>query len=364
MEILEAASSQAVPWAPSAFGPPDPLLSANVYCAGRLDDLLVRGIAPFWRAWCEGHGESGSAFSASRRWRLWFVRYRRGGDHLKLRIHGPQAEAPLLREELSRAVESYFALLPPPTPAEMEQPRGRMDVPPIDPEDRVAADYPDRSLLFTTYERSFVSFGGPPLMGDDRYVSSLIGFLSGAAEQLLYDLKLDASGSVPHQKRQTLLMKMVIGSLATLAFSEEQRTGYLRHHRDWLLRFALNKALDRREKGRELIGKFEQQVARMGAGTGPIERTLVRVWDGPGREEEVPGPLRSLADHLEGFRGNLSYQLDPFTEEPAFTGLFKALHTVANQLGLPMVEEAFTYHLLLQVRNPEKAAGDLLLMPA
>ncbi len=65
-------------------------------------------------------------------------------------------------------------------------------------------------------------------------------------------------------------------------------------------------------------------------------------------------PLRLLADYLEGFRGDPAYQLDPFTDEPAFTGVFKGIHGVANQLGLPMAEEAFTHHLLQGLRAPEK----------
>jgi hypothetical protein len=181
-------------------------------------------------------------------------------------------------------------------------------------------------------------------------------------EQILSDLKLDPTGQVPHQKRQSLLMKMIIGSLATLDYSEEQRTDYLLHHRNWLLRFALLKALDRAEKSRELLARYQQQIERMGAGIGPVERTLQRVWDAA-RENPIGGPLRDLADYLETFRGDPAYQLDPFTDEPAFTGVFKALHSVANQVGLPMPEEAFTHHLLLHVRAPHKAATGLQLMP-
>lgn len=333
---------------------PDPAVTASVYNAHRLDDLLLRGIAPFWQQ--VKSGELGHLC------RIWFVRYRRGGDHLKVRIHAPEEMVPELRRQLQEAVDRYFAGLPPHTAEEALEKRGRAELPPLDREDRTSDEYPDRSLLWTSYERSHVSLGGSPLLQDDVYVGHLTRFLSDAGEQLLKDLKLDESGSVPHQKRQTLLMKMIIGSLATLDFSEEQRTGYLLHHRNWLLRFALIKALDRAEKASELLGRYQRQIEKMGAGIGPIERTMQRIWDAPAGEGPA-GPLRLLADHLETFRGIQAYQLDPFSEEPAFTGIFKALHSVANQLGLPMHEEAFTYHLLLHVRAPRKAAAGLQLMP-
>lgn len=341
----------------SAAASPDPLVSASIYCAGRLDDLLLRGIADFWRRV--------RAEDPDHSCHIWFVRYRRGGEHLKVRVHAPAAKAPFLRDELEQAVRRYFATLPEPTAEEAAAKRGRAELPPLDPEDRVADEYPDRSLLFTTYERSYVSLGGNPLLEDDFYVGRLTAFLALVGEKLLAELPLDTSGAlpqVPHGKRQAQLMKMVIAALAGLGWSEDQRTSYLLHHRNWLLRFSLLKALDRAEKSRELLTRFSRQIEKMGeAGIGPIARTLGRLWD-----EEDPnasGPLRELVAHLDGFRGDPAYQLDPFTDEPAFTGVFKALHSIANQIGLAMPDEAFTYHLLLQLRSPDKAASELPLMP-
>ena len=352
MAQIDSAPAAAERAAGPVFGNPDPVVTANIYCAGHLDRLLLGCLAPFWKEIRQRDPE--------RSHRIWFVRYRRGGDHLKVRIHAPAAAAPMLREQLQEAVERFFATLPPPA---ADAPKsGRSDVPPIDAEDRSVDDYPDHSLLFTAYERSFITFGANPLLQDDLYASYLTEFLADGAEKILSDLQLDASGVIPHGRRQNLLMKVLIGTLATLDFSEAKRTDYLRHHRDWLLRFTLLKVAERAEKAASLLARFGRQIEAMGTNIGPVERTLQRIWDHVGADQ--PGsPLRLLAQHLEEQRGNADYQLDPFTDEPAFTGLFKALHGFANQLGLPAAEEAFTHHLLLQIRAPEKAASSVRFMP-
>lgn len=365
MERIEASHPllSQPPSPPAAL--PDPAVTANIYCAGRLDELLLRGIADFWQRVRAADSEQAC--------RIWFVRYRRGGEHLKVRVHGPAAMAAFLKGELQAAVERYFATLPPQSAEELAAKRGRSDVPPLDAEDRIAGEHPDRSLLFTNWERSHISLGGSPLLEDDVYVGHLTTFLGAVGARLLQDLKLDASmpvPQVPHGKRQALLVKIVIGALAGLPFSEEQRTEYLVHHRNWLLRFSLVKALDRSEKSRELIDRYRRQIEKMGeAGTGPISRALAKFWDEANPADlaadsaAIGDPLRELADHLEGFRGDPAYQLDPFSPEPSFTGVFKALHSVANQIGLPMPEEAFTYQLLLELRAPHKGATAVPLLP-
>lgn len=337
----------------------DPVLSANVYANGRLDDLLLRCIADFWSGVRERHTDVDSF--------LWFVRYRRGGEHLKLRIHGPAALSSIYAEQLAAACQRYFASLPPDEEAESAEPsrRGNYEIPPIDPEDQVTSDYPDRSLITTTYERSYVSLGGSPLLNDDLYVSRLTRFLGLSAERILAELKLDQQGQVPHKQRQTRLLKTVIGALAGLDWNATRRLDYLKYHRDWLLRFSLLKALDRTQRSQELLERFATQTEAMSSSKGPIERTLQKFWD---RREEVDAdplgsPLRALADYLERFRGIRDYDLDPFTNEPGFPGIFKALHGAANQLGLNMIDEAFTYHLLLQIRMPSLAAEQVHLTP-
>ncbi len=110
MERIEASLSQLGRPVALPAVLPDPVLTANVYCAGRLDDLLLRALADFWQ---RVRGEDPAPAC-----KIWFVRYRRGGEHLKVRVHGPAEMAPFLREELRQAVERYFASLPPLTEGE------------------------------------------------------------------------------------------------------------------------------------------------------------------------------------------------------------------------------------------------------
>src|SRR5512133_161067 len=134
---------------------PDPLLTANVYCAGRLDDVLLRGVAPFWRGVRAEHPEQ-QAY-------LWFVRYLRGGEHLKVRLHAPEAMREALRSSFEAAVRSHLATLATlgSAPAAAAAPRSDGALP-IDVEDEGAEAHPDPSFLWTHYQRSAVSFGGGP----------------------------------------------------------------------------------------------------------------------------------------------------------------------------------------------------------
>ncbi|MFS8064935.1 MAG: lantibiotic dehydratase C-terminal domain-containing protein, partial [Byssovorax sp.] len=154
---------------------PDPLLTANVYCAGRLDHVLHRGVAPFWRRLREGHAEQ-QAY-------LWCVRYPRGGEHLKIRVHAPEARSSALRSSLEAAVSDALAELGAATTATAPpRPDGAL---PIDVEDEGTEAHADPSFLWTHYRRSAVSFGGGPLLDDDRYVALFTRCLGAGCEKAL-----------------------------------------------------------------------------------------------------------------------------------------------------------------------------------
>jgi len=89
---------------PSRMLFPDPTLTASLYCAGRLDDLVHVVLGPVWSALREGEA-GGSSY-------LWFMRYGRGGEHLKIRFHGPPAASAGLASLLPRAAATYFSSLP------------------------------------------------------------------------------------------------------------------------------------------------------------------------------------------------------------------------------------------------------------
>ena len=121
----------------------DPILCANIYASGLLDDLLASTIAPLWH---EARQSLGDRFG------LWLVRYSRGGEHLKVRLHGDVHDAPLIRQIFADRINSYLGrvrLLPDASPRV-----SAANVPAIDPEDESGADCRDRSFIWTTYRRS------------------------------------------------------------------------------------------------------------------------------------------------------------------------------------------------------------------
>ena len=141
---------------PAVF--PDPALTANVYCERRQDHFLSTALATFWRQVRCLEGELDSY--------LWFVRYGRCGEHVKVRLHVPEERRESLAALLTTTVETYFAEHEPPEPA---QRKDWSYLPPIDEQDQAEEDYPDRTLLWTRYQRSHVSLGGKPFLDDDRY---------------------------------------------------------------------------------------------------------------------------------------------------------------------------------------------------
>src|SRR4029077_13889467 len=83
---------------------PDPALTANLYCAGGLDETFFRVVAPFWRELRLQDPE--------RLCSLWVVRCGRRGEHLKIRVHGPGSLLLGQRELLARRAGAFFASLP------------------------------------------------------------------------------------------------------------------------------------------------------------------------------------------------------------------------------------------------------------
>ncbi len=321
---------------------PDPQVTANVYCDRRLDEAIHGALAPL-RLAMTGRDPQGL-------WRLWFVRYPRRGEHLKVRLHGPEGAADELRELLAAAVEICFAALPP--AAEGETRKEANEVPPIDVEDAEEGLQPDRSLLWTHYQRSHVSLGGPPLLGDDRYAALITTCLSRSCEAVLSSLRPNGEGQFPHSPRQTALLRLVTGGLGALGFGAEKSAAYLAYHRDWLLRFTASRSNTGSEKIQQVLAQFDQRADQMAGALEPLRAMALDAWSG-GPRDSLDGTdggwwqaLRDLQAYLDRFRGNADYQLDPFATDIVFSPVFKAFHGGANQLGLNMLNEAFAHHLL------------------
>jgi hypothetical protein len=322
---------------------PDPVVSANIYCDGYLDEILLGAIQPVW-----------SRLRASESWTscyVWVIRYGKGGEHLKVRIHGPRDEQQRFRDLLIESTERCLSRLP---ARSSSRRRSRPEIPSIDVEDEVEHEYPDRTLLWTTYRRSFVSLGSEPFLSHDDYAAHMTEALGRGLGMALTNLGQAPPGrEVPFRRRQTTLLKALIEGLPALGLGgTQQAAAYLAYHRDWLLRFFVGDEA----KERELRLHFDRQSVAMGAAVKQLGELLTteRGGDVDGgdavddTESLWRNSLTGLALHLQGFRERPAYRTDPFAPDPRMPPVFKVFHGVANQLGLPPLEEALAHHLMLK----------------
>lgn len=325
---------------------PDPTLTASLYFAGHLDEAIFRIVLPFWRKVQEQDPEGVCS--------LWLMRYGRGGEHLKIRVHGPAERRSDLEGLLENSARTYLSGL-----TELAEPvrkRGWHGAPPIDAEDAVETDHPDRTLLWTRYGRSHVSLGGKPFLDDDRYAALFTTCLARGCE-LVLALEPAENGTIPHRVRQSTLLKALISGLAALGFDAEKREQYLTYHRDWLLRFIM----PREEKiadvdpVQKLLQRFATRIAAMGPSLAILRQSAVAEWQGAvdaQRRSSLDAAWRSalvdLLAYIAPFSGDPSYHLDPFAADPVFSPIFKVFHGLGNQLGLHLADEGFAHHTLLQ----------------
>lgn len=327
---------------------PDPTLTASIYVGWPLHGLVRGAIVPF-RDELRRHDPQG-------KWSLWLVRYTKCGPHLKLRLHGPAEQRPLVQRLLSEAVERYLAELEP-IPQEGEPPaaRPRPRAPAIDLEDERSDDYPDRTLLWTNYRRSGVTLGpNQRLLADDEYASRFAAAMAAGAEVVLEASRPELTDSA----RLKVLLSALVAGITALPFSQEDRETYAAYHRDWLLRFILPS--DQRE--REMRERFDQRLGAMGGVVDEARRALAG-WDeaispAEGVHAEWRESVAALFAYAARFRGDGSYVSDPFTDDPAFPPAFKVFHGLANQLGVDMLNEALIHHVLLSVLSAEPAAAE------
>jgi hypothetical protein len=318
---------------------PDPVLTASLYCVGRLDQAIFHAVALFWRE-LRRHDPERLCY-------LWLMRYGKGGEHLKVRIHGPESLRPLIRGLLEEKAARFLDSLP---EAEAPPSRTRQRVPAIDAEeDEVDGGRPDRTLLWTTYRRSPVSLGGKPFLLDDRYAALLTRCLASACERVLA-LQPYADGSLPHRVRQGALLKALIRGLAALGFPAGKRVEYLAYHRDWLLRYVLPQIWrSEAEAVEHLQRRLDEQMAGMAGSRLPLRRALDEDSTESGPDMDWERSLSGLLAYVSPLCRDPDYRLDPFASDPVFAPVFKVFHGLANQLGLRQRDEAFAHHLLLRM---------------
>ena len=319
----------------------DNVLSANIYAAGLLDDLIARAIAPFWHEAKNLLGE---------RFLLWLVRYSRRGEHLKVRVHGDPQDAHVLKELLTDHVRRYLHQVGglPAAPRRAALP----DIPAIDPEDEIAIAAPDRSLMWTTYQRSAVTMASPWL-DFEGFAERSYKCMARACEWVLF--LFEESDSPTPTARQKLLIEALVTGLPALGLHGDRVAPYLRYHRDWLLRFLLRDA-DREETA---LHQLSRQVGKRSTTVDQIRRlassALRPPKDPAGYSVRFAAALSELSGYLESIRGLIDRDADPFASDMAFPPVFKVMHNLANQCGLPLLEEAYIHHLVFAAMSPEVA---------
>jgi hypothetical protein len=321
---------------------PDPVLTASLYHAGHLDEVIRNVVVPLRR---ELRRQDDPASY------LWFMRYSRGGEHLKIRLHEAEPCGAEARDLLGRLAEGYLAALGHPG----GQAVGAKPLPPVDPEDEAEGGYPDQSLLWTRYRRSAAFLAGKPLLSDDTYAALATRCLGRASDLALAALDEDLSPN----HRQISLLEALIEGLGTLGLTADLRSSYFAFHRDCLIRALLLPRGVGAEKGAELMAQLDGWQQGLGSFSASLREVAEEEWDGADDEEDSTwgSSLSDLFGYVSQFRENPEYQLDPFSEGPGFPTIFKVFHGLANQLGLSLIDEAFAHHLLLGISRPSATVG-------
>lgn len=334
---------------------PDPIVSANLYCSGQADRALRHAVLPFRQALRT------SGVEAS----LWWMRYSRGGEHLKLRVHAEAESHEAIWARLETTAEAFLAELGPLDP-DAERPLN-LALTPIDVEDETETPPADRSLLQTQYRRSPIVFGGPPFIDDDAYLALATDCLGQGCDWILAELENTDGFSA--SLRQLTYLQMMIAALAALGLSKDQRIDCLLYCRDWLVRFPLLKMKAKDEAADQWLARLEKRAALLSDFQTTLRGLAQDRWrEGDDALAEAASPegrwqrsLGTLADYLEPHRDEARYQVDPFASHFLFPPVSKLFSSVANPLGLSQAAQAQTLHLLLSAVAPERAGETIVL---
>jgi hypothetical protein len=330
---------------------PDPIITANIYCSRYIDDLLRDAVAPYRLAMRDDTNDDSF---------LWFFRYGKRGEHLKLRVHAPEARRELLRANLERTISRFLeSIADAPLPAKRIS---KSALPPVDAEDALDDDYPDRSLLWTTYRRSPVIVGDPIYAQDDRHMALFTRALAASADFLLAEI-LPASREPRYlQHRQNSFLKLIIAGIASTGLEATRWSVYFRYHHDWLIRHLLSQVslgVDAAALDAELTGHVDKVRGAVPA----LARIMIAHQAEEYDRNARSGPLgtwraavHEFFSFIQCYRGRPEYDRDPYTDDHSFLPLFKVLHACANQLGFRISNEAFLYRLLIEAAADSEVA--------
>lgn len=316
---------------------PPPLLCASVYGQKQHDLLLDAFIQPFWDS--SALKEAGGF--------LWTMRYGGGGEHLKLRLHGPELYEAETRRTLAAVLDRFVESLPPSAAGQDHQ--GLF--PSIDPEDEEEGIRPDRFWRWTTFRPSPFVLGAEKLAQDPTLAGLYAHAQSAVAEIVMREVapqRLEPSFAT---SRQSLFIRMLISSFAALGFSADKRKAYLRHHRDWLVRFLIVKARSPEASPDTILAPLRARIAALSPTLEAIRQRFGASTAGSDDIHPIFGVWRQRLEgffsYASNFRDDPTYDLDPYTDDHAFLPLFKLLHGACNQFGLRLSGELYVHHLLL-----------------
>jgi hypothetical protein len=320
----------------------DPVVTANIYCSQYINELLRTAVAPFRSVMhdeTDGHGF------------LWFFRYGKRGEHLKLRLHAPESHRGALHAGLEQTVSRFLETIDPVAPVDRIS---KSALPPVDVEDEPDEDYPDRAMLWTRYRRSPVVVGDPIYTQDDHHMARFTRAAAASADFLLGEVFPILREPTYLQRRQSSFLKLIIAGMAATDFAAATWPTYFTYHHDWLVRHLVaysSLGVDAASLGAEIDGHLDKARAAV-----PALAQVMAAQRAERRDGRPPsGPLGAWSDavksffaYVQGYRGRPQYNRDPYTDDHTFLPLFKVFHACANQLGLRISNEAYLYRLLLE----------------
>jgi len=318
----------------------DPIISANIYCSQYINDLLRVAVAPFrseMRDATDGHGF------------LWFFRYGKRGEHLKLRLHAPDGHREALQARLAPVIARFLDTIDPAAP---EHRLSKSALPALDVEDEPDEDHPDRAMLWTHYRRSPVVVGDPIYTLDDHHMARFARAAAACSDFLLDEVLPASRDDAYLQRRQSAFLKLIIAGMAATDFTAATWVTYFTYHHDWLVRHLVAhgpRAVDEAELRAEIERHLDNARGAVPALAGVMSAQRAERRDG----RISGGPLGAWSDavhnffaYVQGYRGQAQYDRDPYTDDHSFLPLFKVFHACANQIGLRISNEAYLYGLL------------------
>jgi hypothetical protein len=127
--------------------------------------------------------------------------------------------------------------------------------------------------------------------------------------------------------------------------------------------------MDGWEKGREILARLDYRAEHSGEMLNALRQAVRSHW-----ENKSPVGLKSmhfdwrsalsaLIQYAEQVGDKSCYSFDPFAPNMSSPLIFKALHGMANQLGLDQLNEAYVYHLLLHAAGGAESGAGVPMMP-